>query len=101
MPRRSKGPRLWLRPARRDSSGAITHPASYFIRDDGRQIGTGCHSGQRAEAEQALAAYIAEKHRLEMDSEPHETKEISIVDVVRVYTRDRVPEHARPEESAR
>ena len=101
MPRRAKGPRLWLRPPRRDSTGKITHNAAYFIRDDGSQIGTGFHSGQRAEAEQALGAYIAEKHRLAMDSGAHDTTEISIVDVVRVYTRDRVPEHARPEESAR
>ena len=36
MPEAAKGPRLWLRRERRDRSGAVTHKAMWFIRDDGR-----------------------------------------------------------------
>jgi hypothetical protein len=36
MPEAAKGPRLWLRRERRDKSGAVTHKAMWFIRDDGR-----------------------------------------------------------------
>jgi hypothetical protein len=42
MPAKSKGPRLWLRKARRDRAGRITHPAVYVIRDGEYQESTGC-----------------------------------------------------------
>ena|ERR1039458_689013 len=39
MPRRSRGPRLWLRPERRDTGGRVTHAATWLILDGSRQLG--------------------------------------------------------------
>ena len=50
-------PRLWLRPARFDKDGKLTHAATYVILA-GKQIATGCAEGEASEAEQRLAAYI-------------------------------------------
>ena len=33
MPRRSKGPRLWLREAQYDRTGRLTHTATWLIKD--------------------------------------------------------------------
>ena len=62
MPRRSKGARLQLKPARRNTSGKITHRATWIIRDNGRDISTGCASDEIAVAERKLKDYIASKY---------------------------------------
>src|SRR5579862_4423944 len=49
MPRRSEGARLQLKAARRDKSGKITHQATWIIRDNGRDVGTGCAAEKRIE----------------------------------------------------
>jgi integrase len=95
MSRRAKGPRLWRRPARRDSAGQVTHTAAVFILDNGRQFGTG-RVDIDAEAEQALAAYIAQK-RIAVDSSgPRDTAQIPVADVIELYVRDVVPNLADP-----
>ncbi len=55
MPRRSKGPRLWLRQRRGRKS-------VWIIRDGRDQKGTGCLAHDIVGAERALAAYLAAKH---------------------------------------
>ncbi len=85
MPRRSKGPRLWLRPAER-SAGAIVRHATWVIRDGDRYIATGCSASEAAPAQVRLAAYIAEKYqprRKERDIE-----QIVIADVLSIYLDD-------------
>jgi len=62
MPRRSKGARLQLKAARRDKRGKITHRATWIIRDNGRDIGTGCAADEIAAAEKKLKDYIASKY---------------------------------------
>jgi integrase len=99
MPRRSKGPRLWLRPARRDRKGRISHAPSYFILDRGRQISTGI--SELPEAEQALAAYIQEKYRRQTTETLRDTSKIPIADVIAVYATDIAPNHTRPEDTKR
>lgn len=99
MPRRSKSPRLWLRPARRDASGKLTHSAGYFILDSGRQISVGGSS--RHDAEQALAAYITEKHSRAITAGPRNTDKISIADVINIYAADVATKHARPNDTSR
>ena len=99
MPRRAKGPRLWFRPARRDSGGIITHAASYFILDDGRHIGTG--TTELEDAEKELAKYVAEKYRTQTASRLRPIEQIPVSDVIAVYARDVAPDHSRPEESSR
>lgn len=98
MPRPSKGARLWLRPATRDKSGRVIDPARWIIRDAGRQFGTGCGEGDRAEAERKLAEHIADKYaptRRERD-----LGQIRIADVINIYLADVVPGQARPDKAA-
>lgn len=91
MPRVSKGPRLWKRPARR-KDGKIIGSAVWVIKDGGRHIATGCiarPTGTRppAEAEQALADYIANKYtpvRRERNVDV-----IDIADVLSIYRDDK------------
>lgn len=82
MPRPNKGARLWLRPEQR-SKGRIIRPATWFILDGGRHIGTGCVASEAAAAEAKLAAHLASKYqptRRERDIE-----RIDIADVLSVY----------------
>lgn len=98
MPRRSKGPRLWLRPARRDRDGK-QHGAVYVIIDRGRQVSTGFTADESDRAEQALAHYIGQKHQREAG--PRDPSRVPVADVLAVYLTDVVPGHARPDESRR
>ena len=85
MPRKAKGARLWLRPAREDVSGS--HAASWVILDRSKHIATGCAAHEIARAEECLARYIAQKHapvRKRLDIE-----EILIADVLAIYVEDR------------
>lgn len=62
MPRRSKGARLQLKAARRNKGGKTTHQATWIIRDNGRDVSTGCAKAEIATAEEKLRDYIASKH---------------------------------------
>lgn len=90
MSRRAKGPRLWLRPVRRDSDGRITHESAWFILDGGRQIGTGCSAGDPVGAERALQSYIGAKHTAAVTSGTRDPSQILIDDVLALYVRDKV-----------
>jgi integrase len=83
MPRRSKGVRLWLRPARRDGEGA--HRSTWII-DGARHVATGCPAHEIAAAEDKLASYITGKYqpaRKERDIE-----QIDVADVLSIYDND-------------
>lgn len=86
MSRRSKGPRLELRPERRDSGGRVTHQATWRIRDGARDVGTGCGKQSLAEAEQQLRAYLASKH--EVVRKIQDIENIEIADVLLLYIQD-------------
>lgn len=75
MPRREKGPRLYLDPKRKQ----------FVIRDGPRFIRTGCGARNRDDAEKALAQYIGRKHRPEPSSAP------MIADVLAAYGSEVVP----------
>lgn len=62
MPRRSKGARLWLRPARRNKEGKVVRRPAWVILDGGKYITTGCVEGEAERAEQLLANYISQKY---------------------------------------
>jgi integrase len=100
MPEAAKGPRLWLRRERRDRSGAVTHKAMWFIRDDGRyQEGTGCGIDDRERAVQLLAEYIARKR---LDGAPRGARDpaaVPVADVIARYVRDVAAKRARPKEA--
>jgi integrase len=98
MPRRASPPRLWLRPARRDKSGRVTHQEAYVILDHGRQIVVG---GDIHEAEQALQRYLGQKHSAGIAHRGvRETDGILVADVITLYAQDVVPQHARASDTA-
>lgn len=102
MPRRAKGPRLWLRPAREDG-----RPAIWFILDgsgsNGRvQRSTGLGQGASAEAcKKALTAYLVENNTKTAAAPGRDPSQIPIADVLTTYMRDVVNGHARPDETER
>ena len=88
MPRRSKGARLWLRPARRKGNRIIRN-AVWIIIDGNRHVATGCLAGEAREAERRLAAYIADKYR--PSRLVKDIDQIDIADVLSIYLDDRGP----------
>jgi integrase len=97
MPRRSKGPRLYLRRGRIDGAGH--HGSIWIIRDGNRQASTGCFAHDIAGAERALAAYLADKHTKAARAFSREPDQIPIADILTIYLRDIVPGHSRPRET--
>jgi hypothetical protein len=83
MPRRSKGARLQLKAARRDKAGNITHRATWIIRDNGRDVSTGCAADEVAAAEQRLREYIASKYTPKRKAQDLEA--IPMGDVLSIY----------------
>ena len=88
MPRRSKGPRLYCR----ERKG---REAVWVILDGQNEISTGCGPSDRRDAEEALAGYIAKKHRPDWRNS-HPT-EVVVADVLAYYGTNRAPELAHPE----
>ena len=96
MPRPAKGPRLYLRAARR--RGSALSPAVWVIRDGGAEISTGCDGSDRAGAEQALAAHIVAKWR--PARRERDIAEIAVADVIAIYLADVSPRQSRPAKAA-
>jgi integrase len=101
MSRRAKGPRLWLRAARYDGAGKLTHEPTWFIRDGSSQVGTGFGAAEIVEAEKALAAYLGSKHTKQVTKGSRDPDGILIDDVLALYVRDVAPGHAQPVQTAR
>jgi len=99
VPRRSKGPRLYLQPVRRDRSGAIVEQSVWVIRDGSIKRSTGAGESEIAEAEAALADYIISKSKAPRTDNRHPSV-ITIADVISIYSDDVVSKHARPGETA-
>ncbi len=98
MPRRSKGPRLWLQPARRGVDGKIIEQAVWVIRDGSVKRSTGCGSRETERAEKALRDYLNAKPTKRIrDRDP---AAVLIADVIAIYTEDVASKHARPKETA-
>jgi len=98
MPRRSKGPRLWLQAARKDGKGNVIEQAVWVIREGSTKRSTGCGPGQIEQATEALRDYLnAKPTKRTRDCDP---SSVSIADVVAIYTDDVVSTHARPKETA-
>ena len=99
MPRPSKGIRLWLRPARKDKSGKITHKAVWFIKDPdlSNRISTGCSKDDLVGAEKQLHEYLVRKHAKEVRTgAPQKTPahEMPVADVIAAYTLEISPRFA-------
>jgi integrase len=100
MPRHAKGPRLWLRPARRDAEGRITHVAGWFVLDGNSQSGTGLGAGATPdEKEKALSAYLVEKHSDVRQAGLKDPVNIPVDDVLTLYTLEKAKDHADPKKT--
>src|ERR1700733_8438251 len=101
MPPRGKGPRLWLRKARRDASGRVTHPATWIIKDGPYRRGTGRSADESAGAERDLASYIAAKYVREAPTQQRGPAQIPVAEVLAAYSKDIAPNHANEAETLR
>jgi integrase len=97
MQARSKGPRLYLRPARHDKTGH--HAAIWIIRDGNHQQSTGCPTYDVSGAERALGLYITNKHVRAAGASKRDPGQIPIADILAIYLRDVVSRHSRPKET--
>lgn len=88
MPRRAKGPRLWL------LKRAGREP-TWLILDGGNQVSTGCSESDRGGAERALGRYIADKYT--PPTRESALERIIIADVMTVYLREHAPHVRNPE----
>jgi integrase len=95
MSRHQQPPRLWLRPARRDKAGKLTHPAQWYIVHAGAQRSTGASESDRATAERALGEYLLSQPRSQDLKSPDN---IMVAEVLTRYALDVVPTHTRPKQ---
>lgn len=100
MPRYSKGPRLWRRPARRRKGREIAK-AVWIIKDGGRHFATGCTASTSQKtpplaAQKALEQYIADKYRPERKA--RDIDSIYIADVLSIYHADTRERQSSPKQ---
>lgn len=91
MPRRAKGPRLYLRTGRRDARSGKPLPDVWVIRDGTREVGTGCGPDELPAAERELGAYLAQKFTapvLKADSR-RDPSLVLVAEVVALYSQDK------------
>jgi integrase len=99
MPRRSKGARLWLEPARRDKKGRVVRRAVFVIRDGATKRSTGFGEGEIEQAQRALADYQIARYSVPRVRD-RELGSVKIADVISIYADDVAIKHARPTETA-
>lgn len=95
MPRRTKGPRLYLRPARPSKR----QDAGWVIRDGAKEISTGCGPERVGEAEQALRAYLETKWSPTVAAGPDgvcDPAEVLVADVLTLYATEKGPRAPDP-----
>ena len=85
MPRRTQGPHLWWRKERR-KDGKIVAKGVWIIVDGGNHHATGCFAGENREAQERLAAYIADKYRA--NRRVKDIEDIDLADVLALYDED-------------
>ncbi len=86
MPQKKRPARLWLRP----------DTGTWFIKDGSKRIPTDCREDAVEEAQGKLADYISSQYRPKRSSR---SAEVTIDDVVLVYSREKAPDTARPRET--
>ena len=99
MSAKPKGPRLWLRKARRDKIGRVTHASVWLILDGKHQESTECGRDDRRGAETKLEAYLNRRHTAAAKKSVRDPDEIPVADVLALYAADVAPSHARPKET--
>ena len=98
MPRPAKGPRLWLQPARRDSSGQVVEPAVWCIRDGTTKRSTGIGDIEAGSTPQAAIEALTEYLNLRKTPRISERdpSRVLIKTVCDIYAEDKAQGHARP-----
>jgi integrase len=86
MPQKKQPARLWFRP----------DTGTWFIKDGGKRIATGCGEAEAQAAEARLAEYIASRYRPQLSSR---ADEVTVGDVVIIYAEEKAPKTARPKET--
>lgn len=97
MPRRAKGPRLWLQPKREARPGRPAEPAVWVIRDGKRKISTSILAGKAGppqEAKDALRDYL--NAQVTPRFKNRDPGSVLIADVLAIYDEDVVEKHADP-----
>jgi integrase len=99
MPRRGRGPRLWLQPARRDRKGHLD-AGGWTIRDGRikRRLGLGADADQSA-LDDALREYLNAKRKTPRDRD-RDPSQVMIADVLSIYAEDVAPRQERRKEVA-
>jgi integrase len=98
MPRRSKGPRLYLQKARPARDGKPAERAVWVIRDGDIKRSTGAGPSEGRKAEIALTAYLNAKAAPRISN--RDPASVLIADVVSIYIEDVAHKHSRPHETA-
>lgn len=98
MARPGKGARLYLRAGRVDHRTGRKIAAVYFIRDGQTNISTGCGPERLAEAEVALAEYMAAKRVAASATKrsADDPEDVLVADVVGLYAKEKGPLSADP-----
>jgi hypothetical protein len=99
MPRRSKGPRLWLQPARRAPDGRLLERPVWCIFDGKLKRSTGFGESEPVEAQKALAEYIIGKTTAPRDRD-RDPASVRVADVISIYAVDIASKSSRLEEVA-
>jgi hypothetical protein len=98
MPQRTKGPRLWLQPARKDRNGRVIERAVWVIRDGTVKRSTGCGPREAEQAAERLRDYLNAKPTKRVSN--RDPSAVAVADVIAIYSEDVVSKHARPKETA-
>lgn len=88
MPRKPKGPRLYLRSRK-------GRERTWVILDGTVEAGTGCGEADFGKAQKALEKYLVEKHRPEWRK--GDPSEVAIADILSHYAEQRAPELVAPQ----
>jgi integrase len=98
MPRRTKGPRLYLQPARPARDGKPAEQPVWCIRDGSIKRSTGASALEIEKAESALRDYLNGKAEPRISN--RDPSAVLVADAVAIYTEDVAHKHARPKETA-
>src|SRR5215216_4953120 len=90
MPRRSRGPHLYLK--QRSDGRSL-----WYIRDGGDRISTNSYEADARGAEAALERHLAQKRQLDFgEGDPSRVK---VADVIALYSRDKASGTAAPDQT--
>ncbi|UIJ73480.1 integrase [Aurantimonas sp. HBX-1] len=99
MPRPAKPAHLWLMPEKRNDDGTVRQHATWYIKDGGRRVSTGCRASAIRDAEQALEDYLIER-RVKVKPVLKRTADECLIADVLVHYFNHKGDVARPKELA-